>query len=492
MKFPALILLLAVSSALPAVAADYYLVDTVAEQAPEADLRAQAQALERIYDDLAREAGVDARLIYSTDPDINAFATEVGTDKVVIVQEGLLASMDDDRDAVAAALGHELAHHKADHIRAGRRKQQGVRVFGAILGAVVGAKVGRNSGELAGAVSGAAVGVAGELLALKFSRNQELEADRLAVRWMVAAGYNPQGMLRLQKRLGELSGKRGASILSTHPTSTKRYQSAGKVIASLAPPEDLLARDVSPLVTASSLADATAAIKADKDKALAQALQTDIQTPSEAALMPVDGISFDTYAALGNELLHAGHKGKAKVLASHKLDESRLARLTASYNARMSEHPALSMRYSVGFFRASQGKLASYGRDLADSLEKGQPLTLEPPYALETGRALFAAMQARGAPSLDEAAQAAAEKEVLAEHGLSYYDYVIAHNWWSRKVTIAAMAGDTGLMRSYYGLQDAGNDKAEAEAAGVHIGDNVSIGENVRIGGKEQALEDDR
>src|SRR5689334_19023163 len=165
----------------------YYLVDSIAEKSSDADVRAQAHELEKIYADMAKQSGVDAKLIYATDPDINAFATEIGGEKIVVVQEGLLDTMQGDRDAVAAVLGHELAHHKADHIRAGKRKQEGVRVFGAILGAVVGAKVGRHGGDLAGAAAGAAVGVGAGLVALKFNRDQEMEADRLSVGWMIAA-----------------------------------------------------------------------------------------------------------------------------------------------------------------------------------------------------------------------------------------------------------------------------------------------------------------
>ena len=196
------------AAAASARAADYYLVDRLATQAADAPTRAQARELERIYADLARVSGVEAKLIYSTDPDINAYATIVDGEKLVVVQEGLLANLGDDRDAVAATLGHELAHHKADHINAGRRKQEGVRVLGAILGAVVGAKIGRDSGDFAGAVSGAAVGVGANLLALKFNRSQELEADRLSIGWMIDAGYNPQGMLRLQREIGAMTGRR--------------------------------------------------------------------------------------------------------------------------------------------------------------------------------------------------------------------------------------------------------------------------------------------
>jgi len=167
--------MLAISCA--AASTHYYLVDALAEKAPAPATRAEARELEKIYADLERASGVDAKLIWSTDPDINAFATEVGGDKVVIVQEGLLATMDGDRDAVAAVLGHELAHHKADHIRAGKRKQESARVLGSILGAVVGAKIGHGGG---GAIAGAAFGgVGGNLVALNFNRDQEMEADRL-------------------------------------------------------------------------------------------------------------------------------------------------------------------------------------------------------------------------------------------------------------------------------------------------------------------------
>src|SRR5690349_19486334 len=149
----------------------YYLVDSVAAQATNADLRAEAAELEKIYADMERASGVEAKLVWSTNPDINAFATEVGSDKIVVVQEGLLETMHGDRDAVAAVLGHELGHHKADHIRAGKRKKETAHVLGTILGAVVGAKIGHSGGAAAGAILGNA---GGGLVALKFNRDQEM------------------------------------------------------------------------------------------------------------------------------------------------------------------------------------------------------------------------------------------------------------------------------------------------------------------------------
>ncbi len=153
----------------------------------------------------------------------------------------------------------------------------------------------------------------------------------------------------------------------------------------------------------------------------------------------------------------------------------------------MQQNPALAQRYSAEFFRASQGKLASYGRDLADSYEHGQPLKLEPPYPLDTARLLFSEMQKRGAPSLSAKQQAAAEAEVLKSHDLTYYDFLIGHNWWSRKANIAALSGDTSILRQYYGMptdDDEDDTQSKAKAAGVYIGSNVRIGENVRVGTK--------
>lgn len=464
-----------------------YLMHSVATQATNPEWRAQATELEAIYVALEKQSGVDAKLVYSSDPDVNAFATDVGDEKVVVVQDGLVEYVKEDRDAVAAALGHELAHHKADHIRAGRRKQEGVRILGAILGAVVGAKIGEHNGVLAGAVSGAAVGVGANLIALKFNRNQELEADRLSVDWLIAAGYNPQGMLRLQKKLGELSGSHAHSaILSTHPTSEKRYAAAEQLIASRAPPQDLLQRPQQPLVSEHDLADAVTAIGHAEDARIAEVLKPS-GTPAAALLESGEGMRFDAYASLSNELALVGDRGKPSVLARHKLTDAKLTALNQTYSARMAQDPAMAEYFSVYFFRASQGRLAAYGRDLADSYEKGQPLKLEPPYPLETARTLFAEMSRRGAPNLDDAQRAAAESEVLKAQNLSYYDFLIAHNWWSRKARVQALAGDSSLLSAYYSIDadadsDADTDTDNAEAAGVHIGNNVHIGSGVHIG----------
>jgi Zn-dependent protease with chaperone function len=450
----------------------YYLVDAIATKSTNADLRAEAHELEEIYADMERQSGVDAKLVWSTNPDVNAFATEVGKEKIVVVQEGLLSMMNGDRDAVAAVLGHELGHHKADHIRAGKRKEEGARVLGTLLGAVVGAKLGKGTG----AVAGAAVGnVGGSLVALKFDRDQEMEADRLSVGWMIAAGYNPQGMLRLQQRLAAMDTHSHAAILSTHPTSEKRYKAAEQLIAKLSPPQEIVSQPIRPLVGDGELASASAEIKGIEDAQIAKALGAS-EPPSSEALAPVQKLSFDSYATLDSQLDFAGSKGRAHVLATNHVTEKQFKQAEEIFGARIERDDALARRYGVDYFRASQGKFANYGRDLADSFEKSQSLHLDPPYPLETASALYAEMQKRGAPAFDDAAQAKAESEVLKPHGLTYYDYVIAHNWWMRKANVAMVSGDGSLMRKYLGLASEDDDDEKPSQGNVHIGANVHIG----------------
>ena len=466
----------------------YYLVEKLAEVAPEPGLRAQSAELQAMYDRLAERAGVDATLLYADSPDINAFATEAGGKKLVVVNRGLVELLDEDRDALAAVIGHELAHHKADHVRAGHRKQKNVKAFGALLGAVVGAKIGQKHGDLAGALGGAAVGVGAGLVALKFNRTQELEADRLSVQWLAQGDYQPDGMLRLQSRLGELAGKgkRQAGIFATHPASDKRYKAAAAQIARLgieAQPEQVA------LVDGAALARAEQAIREQREARLAEALRpADAGELDAAALAPVEGVSFEQYVAVNNQLVRSGAAGEGPVLKAHRLDPASFARVQATFRARMRAQPALAAKYSAAYLRASSGPLEAHARDVADSMELARPLQLDPPYPLTTALGLLSAVSREQALRLEGSARADFEARELAPHGLSLYDFLIGHAWWSRKARIDAALGDTATLRALAAAQSA-PPRAQAAESGVKVGDNVNIGKGVRIGG--QAVQED-
>jgi predicted Zn-dependent protease len=426
----------------------YYLMQEVAQHATDAELRAQAVTIQSMYDELSEVSGVKAELYYSTDPDINAFATELEKrKKVVVVQDGLIQMLEDDREAVAAVLGHELAHHKADHVYKGRKKQEGIRVFGAILGAVVGAKVGQKNGYAAGALSGAVVAGGANLIAISFSRNQELEADRLSMQWLHALQYNPHAMLRLQKRLAKLEGKskKRNSILSTHPRSEKRYQTAKKALLKMNVQSSSEEDSIAALVTEQDLDAAKSSIAQEQEVQLASLL-VPMEAPAAALIAPLEKINFERYAAISNELFREGDSKKNKILAQHKVSLAAWEKADRTFALRAQKDKNIIQYLNVLFFRATTGKMKRYGKELADSYEKGQSLKLDPPFSIEVAVSMSKTLEPYRGQSPQGETRAEIESD-LSVFGFNYYEYTIGMHWWKRKATIAALVGDTTLYR---------------------------------------------
>jgi len=152
----------------------------------------------------------DYRFYLIDSKEVNAFALP-GVN--VFVFTGLYDRMRTE-DELAGVMGHELTHVRKEHWANAAAKQQkrqaGLMV---ILG-------------LTHAPSGwqGAAGLLDNLLSLKYSRSEEDQADDLGLQDMVAAGYNPRGMLDLFHTLQEASGGGGGgpSFLADHPLTKQR------------------------------------------------------------------------------------------------------------------------------------------------------------------------------------------------------------------------------------------------------------------------------
>ncbi len=141
---------------------------------------------------------------------INAFALP---GRRVFVNRGLLARCTNEAQ-VAGILGHEIGHVMAQHVD--ERISQ-------VLAAEIGL------GLLSSAVDSSEAMIAARLVSqgtlLKFSRDQEAEADVLGVRYMTAAGYNPHAMIEVLEILSRASaGSRPVEFLSTHPHPQTRMR----------------------------------------------------------------------------------------------------------------------------------------------------------------------------------------------------------------------------------------------------------------------------
>lgn len=153
---------------------------------------------------------------------INAFALPGGK---VFISRGLMSRFTDEAQ-LAAVLGHEIGHVTAKH---GDERISSAMVLQGISD-VAGAIAGQSSSGYAEVIPLIISGT-GQGYLLKFSRDQESEADALGVRYMTRAGYDPTGMLDLIQILIDASG--GSSqpeILSTHPNPERRHRDVQRLI----------------------------------------------------------------------------------------------------------------------------------------------------------------------------------------------------------------------------------------------------------------------
>jgi predicted Zn-dependent protease len=153
---------------------------------------------------------------------VNAFAAPGG---YIYITTGILKRLKNE-DEIAGVLGHEIGHVVHRHsLKALQRRM--IAQFGLQL---VAAKLG-DSGAVTGALIFKASELSANLLLLKNSRVNELQADSEGVKIMHLAGYNPQAMIDIQTMLLKLSkGKNPPAIISTHPPSQERIDAIRKAI----------------------------------------------------------------------------------------------------------------------------------------------------------------------------------------------------------------------------------------------------------------------
>lgn len=129
-----------------------------------------------------------------------------------------------DETGIAVVMGHEVAHAIANHAR--ERMSQGLVANGLLGGLQV--AMGENP-TLTETLFMQAVGIGGQVGMLKFSRDQELEADKLGLIFMAMAGYDPREAPRFWERMeAQSSGAAPPEFLSTHPGPNRRIDKLNK------------------------------------------------------------------------------------------------------------------------------------------------------------------------------------------------------------------------------------------------------------------------
>ena len=149
------------------------------------------------------------------DNQVNAFCMPGGK---IVVYEGLLP-VSQDEASLAIVLGHEIAHavakHSAEQMSKKMRQAYGTQIGGSILGAI--------GGQTVGDIAQIAAGQYFSFRNLKYSRDNESEADHMGLIFAAMAGYDPSVAVGFWQRMAAKSGNsNGSDMFSDHPSDAKR------------------------------------------------------------------------------------------------------------------------------------------------------------------------------------------------------------------------------------------------------------------------------
>jgi len=146
--------------------------------------------------------------------DINAFALPGG---FMYVNRGLMAAARDEAE-LAGVMAHEMAHvalrHGTNQASKAYLAQAGLGVLGGVLG-------NSSTSQIIGAVGGFGL----NSLFLKFSRDDEEQADIVGAQIMARAGYDPMAMARMFETLRQQAGRDPSKLeqfFSSHPAPKDR------------------------------------------------------------------------------------------------------------------------------------------------------------------------------------------------------------------------------------------------------------------------------
>lgn len=189
------------------------------------------EMLNRVAPRIAKASGenFDWEWMLIESPEVNAWCMPGGK---MAVYTGIMPILKNEA-ALAAVLGHEVAHATKRHGK--QRYARAIRgnLAGLVIGAasVVGGQVlcKSESCRMLTGLGGAAAGFAIAFFDRKFSRADETESDKVGQQYMARAGYDPSEAARLWERMGQASG--GAAppeFMSTHPSDVTRRSNLNK------------------------------------------------------------------------------------------------------------------------------------------------------------------------------------------------------------------------------------------------------------------------
>ena len=168
----------------------------------------------RSWNTRARQWQWEVNLIGSQQ--INAFCMPGGKIAFFV---GILKQLELSDDEVAMVMGHEVAHALREHARERMGKSAATQGLSRLGGAIVAGVFGINP-----QITDMVAREGANLLTLKFSREDETEADLVGMELAARAGYNPQAGVSLWQKMSAANKNAPPQWMSTHPSGETRIK----------------------------------------------------------------------------------------------------------------------------------------------------------------------------------------------------------------------------------------------------------------------------
>lgn len=160
---------------------------------------------------------IRSQILILDDPAPNAFSFSAHANHPSIaVSIGMINLLRNDPDAMAALIGHELAHLYLEHGKQRASREADRIAHSALLSfalIMVGIPAPMDATNLAATA-----------VANAYSRDEEREADRFGSEHLIDAGFAPEGAVRLLEKLSLAAKDATIPFLSTHPTHSERIE----------------------------------------------------------------------------------------------------------------------------------------------------------------------------------------------------------------------------------------------------------------------------
>jgi len=378
--------------------------------------------------------------------DINAFALPGGP---IFINLGTIQAADNEAE-LAGVMAHEMSHIYMQHSAKQATKASFAQGIVGILGAIL-------PGNTAGNIARLGIQIGAGTVFMKYSRDDEAQADAVGAIIMYEAGFNPRAMAEFFQKLEQQGGGGGPQFLSDHPNPGNRVASVDREIQNW-PPKNYLGTSQTFANTkqlANSIATYTAQQIADGAKHGVWARQNASSgaTPSD---LPVGTSTNNNGASEGAESGDITNVSYKQVKPSGDFTRLQHNAFNISYPSNWKtvgdqnsavtiapqagvSHRAIAYGVIVGGAQAQSASLDQAMRDLIQNLQQSNPgmQVLGNPEDIQVNRVRGRSVNLIGTSPVQQNGRALAERDWLValprpQGGLLYVVFIAPQNQFSR------------------------------------------------------------